>query len=122
MIQPNPIPDRSLLPIKHIDSWEEWKINNQDVTPFLESSARGTRSSPQSGLHFEAVKYLNHNSRFDPLFGPDALRSIHTNPNRARQVLPAPTRKGGDARQPATRCLFRFLNANKRDRRPKKTK
>jgi hypothetical protein len=78
MIQPNPIPDRSLLPIKHIDSWEEWKINNQDVTPFLESSARGTRSSPQSGLHFEAVKYLNHNSRFDPLF--------------------APTRKGGDAR------------------------
>jgi hypothetical protein len=87
-----------LLPIKHIASWEEWKINNQDVIPFFESSARGARSSPQSGLRLEAVKNLNHNSRFDPLFGLDAMRSIHTNPNRDRQMLPAPTRKGGDAR------------------------
>jgi hypothetical protein len=85
------------------------KIKNQGLTPLLELSADGARLSPGSGLRFEAVEDLIHNSRFDTCFGRDALRSIHTNSNRVRQMLPAPSRKGGDTR---LHIIIRCLNEN----------
>jgi hypothetical protein len=63
-----------------------------------ESSAQGALTSSESALRLDVVESLIHNSRFDTVFGRDVLRSNHTNPNRARQTLPAPIRKGGGTR------------------------
>jgi hypothetical protein len=74
-----------------------------------ESSSQAARLSPESGLRSEAVKNLIHNSKFDTRLGRGALRSIHTHFNYARQMLPAPTRKGGDT---CLHVLIRCPNEN----------
>jgi hypothetical protein len=61
-----------------------------------QSSAKEALLSPESCRRPVTVKNLIHNSRFDTLFrnpAQAAFRRIHTNSNRARQTLPAPSRK-----------------------------
>jgi hypothetical protein len=81
-----------------------------------ESSAKGALLSPESCRRPVTVKNLIHNSRFDTLFrnpAQAASRRIHTNSNRARQTLPAPTLKGGDSRHDVfIRSLFENQHPN----------